>query len=104
MKNRFGRLTFVLLLAVIVVVISLGACEDGNKKGNGIPYEEHDTITASERFVLISRQGTVADWRYHIYVDRETRVMYWNICGDWKSGLTPILKADGTPELYEGDL
>lgn len=97
MKSNFGRLISVLLLAAIAV-ISLSACEDG------IPYEEHDTITASERFVLISRQGSAGDWRSHIYVDRETRVMYWNICGDWKSGLTPILKADGTPELYDGDL
>lgn len=97
MKSNFGRL-ILLMLIVIAMLLSLTGC------GDGIPYEEHETMKASERFVLISEQGSAFDWKSYIYVDRETRVMYWNICGNWKSGLTPILKSDGTPELYEGDL
>lgn len=92
MKSNFCRFISVLLL-VVVVVMALSAC------GVGIPHDERDTIDISERFVLISKQGG-----QNLYVDKETRVMYWNTCGSSKSGLTPILKADGTPELYEGDL
>ena len=97
MKSNFGRL-FLLMLIVIAMLLSLTGC------GDGIPHEEHETMKVSERLVLISEQGSRAEWVSCIYVDRETRVMYWNICGDWKSGLTPILKSDGTPELYDGVL
>lgn len=93
MKSNFCRFISVLLL-VAIVVMALSAC------GDGIPHEEHDTIDISERFVLISGQG----YQNYIYVDKETRVMYWSTLGPSKSGLTPILKADGTPELYDGDL
>lgn len=63
-----------LILIVIAMLLSLTGC------GDGIPHEEHETMKVSER------------------------VMYWNICGNWQSGLTPILKSDGTPELYDGVL
>lgn len=39
-----------------------------------------------------------------IYVDKDTKVMYWWHEGTEKGGLTVMYNADGTPKLYDGDL
>lgn len=39
-----------------------------------------------------------------IYVDKDTKVMYWWHEGTEKGGLTAMYNADGTPKLYDGDL
>ena len=98
MKNNFYR---VVSLVIVVLVLALSLCGCGKDK---MPFEEHETFSISERFVCISKQAEAFDVRYYIYVDRKTRVMYLAQGGGYTSGMTAILKADGTPELYEGDL
>lgn len=53
----------------------------------------------TENFVLV--KGGL-DTHGYIYVDKNTRVMYWHTGGD--GGITVILNADGTPMLWEGEL
>lgn len=43
-------------------------------------------------------------WDNKIYVDKDTKVMYWWHEGTEKGGLTVMYNADGTPKLYDGDL
>jgi len=38
-----------------------------------------------------------------ILYDKNTKVMYIILDGSQSTGMTPILNADGTPKLYEGD-
>ena len=38
-----------------------------------------------------------------ILYDKNTKVMYIILDGYQSTGMTPILNADGTPKLYEGD-
>ena len=52
---------------------------------------------AKDRFVKTYSQGTLNITE--IWVDRETGVNYlWHACGN-AGGLTPLLKADGTPVI-----
>ena len=43
-------------------------------------------------------------WNDTIYVDKDTKVMYWWHNSSYKGGLTAMYNADGTPKLYDGDL
>ena len=55
---------------------------------------------------------SVNDTRFHIieyndkriYVDKETKVMYFWVKNGYGGGLTVMLNADGKPLLYEGEL
>ena len=38
-----------------------------------------------------------------VLYDKNTKVMYVILDGYQSTGMTPILNADGTPKLYEGD-
>ena len=49
----------------------------------------------AKRFEKVYSQGAMTN--VEIWVDRETGVNYlWHACGN-AGGLTPLLKADGTP-------
>ena len=41
-------------------------------------------------------------WDYQVYVDTQTRVLYWSKATD--GGITALLDSDGSPILYEGVL
>ena len=45
-----------------------------------------------------------SNWDNAIYVDKDTKVMYWWSEGSNRAGLTVMYNADGTPKLYDGDL
>ena len=49
----------------------------------------------------IVEQDRVEGWA--ILYDKNTKVMYIILDGYQSTGMTPILNADGTPKLYEGD-
>ena len=99
MKSNFYR---VVSLVIVVLVLALSLCGCGENK---MPFEEHETFSISDRFVCISEQEEAFNTSYYIYVDRKTRVMYLAQGGGvYTSGMTAILNADGTPELYDGDL
>ena len=97
MKSNFYR---VVSLVIVVLVLALLLCGCGENK---IPFEEREAFSISDRFVCISKQVGI-DIHYYIYVDRKTRVMYLAQGGGYTSGMTAIINADGTPELYDGDL
>lgn len=51
----------------------------------------------AKRFEKVYSQGAMTN--VEIWVDRETGVNYlWHACGN-AGGLTPLLKADGTPVI-----
>lgn len=62
-----------------------------------------DPGAAQERFVII-QEYEMTDEMIRIVVDRDTRVEYLWITPRDKNiegGITPILNADGTPELWD---
>ena len=51
-----------------------------------------------KRFIMVCNEATLLT-NSQIWVDRETGVNYlWHACGN-AGGLTPLLKADGTPVI-----
>lgn len=71
-----------------------------------IEYEEQKII--EERREEITYKNSMVriydSWDNKIYVDKDTKVMYWWHEGTEKGGLTAMYNADGTPKLYDGDL
>lgn len=71
-----------------------------------IEYEEQKII--EERREEITYKNSMVriynEFSDEIYVDKDTKVMYWWHEGTEKGGLTAMYNADGTPKLYDGDL
>lgn len=71
-----------------------------------IEYEEQKII--EERREEITYKNPLIciydGWNDTIYVDKDTKVMYWWHNSSYKGGLTAMYNADGTPKLYDGDL
>lgn len=70
-----------------------------------VSMEEYDAkaeekgIVYAHNFILVERYGESS-----IYVDKNTRVMYWGDASGNATWMTVILNADGTPMLWEDDL
>lgn len=91
MKNTFKRL--MVLALVVVMAMSCAAC--GGKASRNAAIE--DRFVTVETDELNFWGGT-----YAIKADKETGVMYL-FCSENGSrlGITPLLNADGTPQLYD---
>lgn len=77
------------MLLLSVAILLLSGC--GEKTG--------DEVTYADKFVEVEHRGNSA-----IYVDAETKVMYWEKAFATGVGLTVVLNEDGTPKLWEGEL
>ena len=91
MKNTFKRLMVLALVTVIAIVCV--ACSVKARR---------DT-TLEDRFMTVEEDGPNFGGRgYAIKADKETGVMYL-FCANNGSyiGITPLLNADGTPQLYD---
>lgn len=81
---------FVAILSIIVILIVIGF----------IYFETHpETTTPKEyegRFMVVEMA-----FDYRIYVDTQTRVLYWST---GYNGVSPLLDSDGSVILYEGAL
>lgn len=92
-----------LSLVAILSAISLVGCEayDNAVKEQEAKEEEFNSYFNLE---VVAKSTNFSGNYEYIYVDKNTKVLYY-VVDDLKCyGITPILNADGTPKLYEGDL
>ena len=80
------------IIAICIVTILLCGC-------GAVSTQEDNTGTYIDNFVCVERNSSS-----FIYVDRNTKVMYWGDTVGPARWMTAILNADGTPMLWEGDL
>ena len=85
-----------LLLVLIMPVMVLAGCNYEDVQSNKVGKEYN---IGSLTFVKIEQSGA-----FCILVDKDTRVMYLFNRDAYQGGLTPLLNADGTPMLWEGEL
>lgn len=78
----------------IIVMFLLTGCSDNFIK------EKEDGVCYSDNFIIVESNSSNT-----IYVDKNTRVMYWkqNFFAD-NSCMTVLFNSDGTPMLWEGEL
>lgn len=87
-----------IIAAVCIATTLLCGC-------GAVSMEEYDAkaeekgIVYAHNFILVERYGT-----HCIYVDRNTKVMYWGDTAGNGNFMTVVLNTDGTPMLWNGDL
>lgn len=86
MKKVFKRIA-VLAMAVLLAMMC-AACSKAN-------------TPIKDRFVVVQQDDQQLSGKYYILADRETGVQYLYICSGYGRGITPILNADGTPQIYD---
>ena len=82
------KVVFAILLSIVILIVI-----------GGIYYETHPESNPKEyegRFMVVE---TAFDYR--IYVDTQTRVLYWST---GTNGVSPLLDSNGSVILYEGVL
>ena len=90
-----------LLVTVLlnILLFSLASCSKSQMSGNIADCAE----AVDSSYINFE----VIDFNYRdgwtILYDKNTKVMYIILDGYQSTGMTPILNADGTPKLYEGD-
>lgn len=93
MKNFLSIL--ILIVVLCCTLVSCGAANSGTIKD------------VAERVDSKYMDLAVVEYDYHngwtILYDKNTMVMYVILDAYQSTGMTPILNADGTPRLYEGD-
>lgn len=95
------KILIVLLSLIIPICLLFAGC--GTKSDN---YQDND----SERFVIVERvqhnfrddSGNPVD--FYILVDKETRIMYFMVSGNYRFDMETMLDEDGKPLIYEGEL
>lgn len=91
------------VFTITICMVFLTGCEDEEKTS-----KKEDTKTEQVEEKKITYKKTLIciydSWNDTIYVDKDTKVMYWWHEGTKKGGLTAMYNADGTPKLYDGDL
>lgn len=92
----------ILLLIIIISIFTLTGCSGGpdskTESGKDV-YYVMDGIT----FVRVVNSKWIGD--FHIWVHKETRVMYiMYLVGQGGRTLSPLLNADGSPMIWEGNL
>jgi hypothetical protein len=88
-------LAVVLLTILLLSLISCGPAASGTIVE--CAKEVDDQYVNFEIVEHDSRGG------WTVLYDKNTKVMYLILDGYQSTGMTPILNADGTPKLYEGD-
>lgn len=87
-----------ILILVVILCCSLVSC--GAAKSGTIKDVAECVDSKYIDFVVV-------EYDYHdgwtILYDKNTMVMYVILDAYQSTGMTPILNADGTPRLYEGD-
>ena len=90
-----------LLVTVLftILLISLVSCSKSQMSGNIADCAEavDSNYINFEVIDFSDRDG------WTILYDKNTKVMYIILDGYQSTGMTPILNADGTPKLYEGE-
>ena len=95
------KILIILLALIIPICLLFSGC--GTKADD---YKAND----SERFVIVERvqknfrdsSGNPVD--FFIMVDKETRIMYFMVSGNYYFDMETIVDKDGKPLLYEGEL
>ena len=98
------------LLLVLVPMLVLCGCE--RNQTTQLQQEEYLSIEILDGITLVCIAKPKSQDGYYVYVHEETRVVYlvykYNQLGTSSSygyfGITPLLNADGSPMLYEGEL
>lgn len=87
-----------LLILLLVLIMPIGLlC------GCGFENEE-DIERENSSFAIIENVDLGNCYSYMVMVHKDTKVMYLWTIGYYKSGLTVMLNADGTPMIWEGEL
>lgn len=95
------KLFCLLLILVLPVCLLFTGC--GTKSEN---YQDN----SSERFVIIEKiQDNFQDTdgnpvSFYIIVDKETKIMYFMVSGNYRFCMETMVDSDGKPLLYEGEL
>lgn len=85
MKTVIKRLT--VLIMVVLLAMMCVACSKGE-------------TPIADRFVVV-QEDTGLSKRYSILADKWTGVQYLYVYSGYGRGITPILNADGTPQIYD---
>ena len=84
----------ILILCIALFLILLCGCNDY--------YTVGESAFVSDRFITVSVSEN-ADYWEKILCDTETGALYLYLRGPYQAAMTPLLKADGTPLLWEGE-
>ncbi len=88
-------LSCLLLLLLLVSVVSCSPAMSGNIEGVA------EAVASKYVDFEVIDSDSMDGWT--VLYDKNTKVMYVILDGYQSTGMTPILNADGTPKLYEGD-
>lgn len=90
------RLKLITVICALILTLSvLTSCEVSTNTETKIYWDQF--------VVLESRFDDNIPSHLYIVYDRDTQVMYYITSGDYRSGITPIYKADGTIKVYPED-
>ena len=92
-----------LSLVAILSVISLVGCEAYDNAVKEQEAKEED-FNSYLNLMVVAESRSFSGEREYIYVDKNTKVLYYVVDDLNCYGITPILNTDGTPKLYEKDL
>ena len=106
MKKKLISLLLVLVMPMLVL------CGCGRNQTTQLQQEEYLITEILDGITLVCIAKPKSQDGYRVYVHKETRVMYlvyaYSQYGKNSSyghyGITPLLNADGSPMLYEGEL
>ena len=90
------RFKLIAVICALVLTLSmLTSCEDSTNTETRVYWDQF--VVLESRF-----DGSIPSYLYIVY-DRDTQVMYYITSGDYRSGISPIYKADGTIKVYPED-
>ena len=108
------KIIFILLLLIMPVMLLCGCAEDNGT--TQLEQEEYLNNEIIEGITFVCVAKPKSNNGYFVYVHKETRVIYLVYKNDNRNnsetiknaygyyGMTPLLNADGTPMLWEGEL
>ena len=90
------RLKLVAVICALALTLSvLTSCGDSKDAKPRVYWDQF--VVVESRF-----DDSIPSYLYIVY-DKDTQVMYYITSGDYRSGITPIYKADGTIKVYPED-
>ena len=105
-----------LLLVLIMPIIVLTGCGAEDNKTIQLEQEEYSNYEILDGITFVCVAKPKSEKGYSVYVHKETKVIYLVYENNHLSGaastkyaygyfgITPLLNADGTPMLWEGEL
>ena len=90
------RLKLIAVICALVLTLSaLTSCGGSTNAKTKVYWDQ---------FVVLEARldESIPSYLYIVY-DKDTQVMYYITSGDYRSGITPIYKADGTIKVYPED-